>query len=113
MFIDYLPKMNYPVRVGEHTNLAFALRLAWDYAVQVKDDSLRQCVLRTAIRFYKKDVNYPMSWEPGGNDFLSPALEEADLMWRILPEAAYQKLAAEISAVDSQPGFPFGTGKSQ
>ena len=42
MFIDYLPKMNYPVRVGEHTNLAFALRLAWDYALQVKDDSLRQ-----------------------------------------------------------------------
>jgi len=28
----YLPKMNYPVRVGEHTNLAFSLRLAWDYA---------------------------------------------------------------------------------
>ncbi|HEV2354763.1 MAG TPA: DUF2891 family protein [Puia sp.] len=25
LFVAYLPKMNYPVRVGEHTNLAFAL----------------------------------------------------------------------------------------
>jgi Protein of unknown function (DUF2891) len=90
MFTDYLPRMSYPVRVGEHTNLAFSLRLAWDYALQVKDDSLRQCILQTAMRFYSKDVNYPISWEPGGNDFLSPALEEADLMWRILPDTEYQ-----------------------
>jgi Protein of unknown function (DUF2891) len=90
LFIDYLPKMNYPIRVGEHTNLAFALRLAWDYAQEAKDEPLRQCISQTAIRFYKKDVNYPLSWEPGGNDFLSPGLEEADLMWRILPDTAYQ-----------------------
>ncbi len=89
LFIAYLPKMNYPVRVGEHTNLAFSLRLAWDYAVQAKDEPLRQCIEQTALRFYKKDVNYPITWEPGGNDFLSPALEEADLMWRILPDTAY------------------------
>ena len=111
MFIDYLPKMNYPVRVGEHTNLAFALRLAWDYAVQVKDDSLRQCILRTAIRFYKKDVNYPLSWEPGGNDFLSPALEEADLMWRILPEAVYQNWLKKFLPSIANPAFHLEPGK--
>ena len=89
MFIDYLPKMNYPVRVGEHTNLAFALRLAWDYAVQAKDEPLKGSIRTTALRFYRQDVHYPFSWEPGGNDFLSPALEEADLMWRILPDTTY------------------------
>ena len=89
LFIAYLPKMNYPVRVGEHTNLAFSLRLAWDYATQAQDQPLKDCITQTAVRFYKKDVNYPVSWEPGGNDFLSPALEEADLMWRILPDSAY------------------------
>jgi len=91
MFIEYLPKLNYPIRVGEHSNLTFALRLAWDYAEETKDEPLRKCILQTAIRFYKKDVNYPLSWEPGGNDFLSPGLEEADLMWRILPDTLYQK----------------------
>jgi hypothetical protein len=35
-------------------------------------------------------VNCPITWEPGGTDFLSPCLEEADLMWRILPPAAYE-----------------------
>jgi len=89
LFIAYLPKMNYPVRVGEHPNLCFALRLAWDYAALSKDDSLKKTILQTALRFYRNDANYPISWEPGGNDFLSPALEEADLMWRILPAPAY------------------------
>lgn len=90
MFVEYLPKMTYPIRVGEHPNLAFALRLAWDYARETTDQPLQESITRTAIRFYKRDANYPMAWEPSGNDFLSPALEEADLMWRILPDTAYQ-----------------------
>ncbi|HXB08801.1 MAG TPA: DUF2891 family protein, partial [Puia sp.] len=90
MFVDYLPKMNYPVRVGEHTNLAFALRLAWDYAAFVRDEPLMRVIRQTAMRFFWKDVGYPIGWEPGGNDFLSPGLEEADLMWRVLPDTAYQ-----------------------
>jgi hypothetical protein len=53
LFIAYLPRMNYPVRVGEHTNLAFALRLAWDYAARTNDDSQKTIILRTAIRFFK------------------------------------------------------------
>ncbi|MFB2121590.1 DUF2891 domain-containing protein [Parapedobacter sp. 2B3] len=88
---SYLPKMNYPVRVGEHTNLAFGLRLAYDYAVQVGDSGLVDVISKTALRFYAEDKGCPLSWEPGGADFLSPCLEEADLMWRILPAAAYQR----------------------
>jgi len=44
-----------------------------------------------------------------GNDFLSPALEEADLMWRILPDAAYQswlrKFLPAIAGPSSQGGL--------
>jgi hypothetical protein len=47
-------------------------------------------IKQTALRFYRNDVNCPITWEPGGTDFLSPCLEEADLMWRILPPAAYE-----------------------
>lgn len=88
---EYLPKMNYAIRVGEHSNLAFGLKLAYDYATQVGDTELEGVIRNTALRFYVQDTDCPLSWEPGGADFLSPCLEEADLMWRILPTAEYQK----------------------
>lgn len=91
LYKSYLPKMNYPVRVGEHSNLAFGLRLAFDYAVQVDDKELIDVVRETALRFYTKDQGCPLNWEPGGADFLSPCLEEADLMWRIMPAADYKR----------------------
>ncbi len=87
---DFLKKIAYPIRVGEHTNLAFGLRLAWDYAATAKDTALQFSIRDAAMRFYANDRNCPASWEPGGYDFLSPCLEEADLMWRILPEQEYK-----------------------
>ncbi|WP_298711702.1 DUF2891 domain-containing protein [uncultured Chitinophaga sp.] len=87
---DFLKKIAYPIRVGEHTNLAFGLRLAWDYAATAKDTALQSSIRGAAMRFYANDRDCPASWEPGGYDFLSPCLEEADLMWRILPGAEYK-----------------------
>ena len=55
-------------------------------------------------------MNCPISWEPGGTDFLSPCLEEADLMWRILPAAAYEPWLKKFlpslfkPTVDLEPG---------
>jgi hypothetical protein len=113
LFNAYLPKVNYPVRVGEHTNLAFALRLAWDYAALTKDDSLTKSILQTARRFYNNDTNYPISWEPGGNDFLSPALEEADLMWRILPAPDYHNWLEKFLPALTRPDFDLQPGQVQ
>ena len=90
LYIEYLGKLLYPLRVGEHSNLAFGLRLSWDYANAAGDDSLKRSIKQTALRFFKNDVNCPITWEPGGTDFLSPCLEEADLMWRILPASEYE-----------------------
>ena len=39
---------------------------------------------------YLPDRDGPLAWEPGGEDFLSPCLEEAALMARILPGAAFR-----------------------
>lgn len=89
-YIDFLDKLVYPIRVGEHTNLAFGLSLAWDYAATANDTALQHAIRKAAIRFYAADKNCPVAWEPGGYDFLSPCLEEADLMWRILPAQEYQ-----------------------
>lgn len=110
MFVEYLPKMQYPIRIGEHSNLAFGLRLAFDYAEQAKDTALKQSIIRTALRFYRNDVNYPLSWEPGGNDFLSPGLEEADLMWRVLPAVDYQRWLVKFLPAIADKDFDLEPG---
>ncbi|WP_236652827.1 DUF2891 domain-containing protein [Chitinophaga vietnamensis] len=89
-YIDFLGKIMYPIRVGEHTNLAFGLCLAWDYAETAHDTALQTAIRNAAMRFYANDKNAPVSWEPGGYDFLSPSLTEADLMWRVMPAANYR-----------------------
>ncbi len=83
-YIEFLPKLNYPIRVGEHPNTAFGLSFAWDYANTVKNDSLKTLIETRAKDFYLNDKNCPMTWEPSGFDFLSPCLEEAALMKRVL-----------------------------
>ena len=51
---------------------------------------LTERVEKRARDFYLGDRDCPLSWEPGGFDFLSPCLMEADLMARILPESEYR-----------------------
>lgn len=89
-FMDFLPKLTYPIRVGEHTNTAFALSFAWDYAVATGRWELRQLIEFRARDYYFKDLACPVSWEPSGFDFLSPCLEEADIMSRVLDEKEFQ-----------------------
>ena len=86
MYIAHLPKLGYPIRVGEHANTAFGLTFAWDYALHSGDKPLQLAIQQRANDFYANDKNCPLSWEPSGYDFLSPCLEEADLMRRVLPK---------------------------
>ncbi|WP_435624182.1 DUF2891 domain-containing protein [Flagellimonas sp.] len=83
-FVDYLPKLQYPVRVGTHTNTAFGLAFAWDYAESLEHQELKEAIRARALTFYQKDLGCPLAWEPSGADFLSPCFEELDLMRRIL-----------------------------
>ena len=89
-YIDFLPKLNYPIRVGEHTNTAFGLTFAWDYANTVNHQELKSLIEKRAKDFYATDVDCPLSWEPSGFDFLSPCLQEAAIMKRVLPEEAFK-----------------------
>lgn len=84
--VAYLDKLVYPIRVGEHSNLSFGLSMMYDYAVDQKDSALSKAIKTAAIRFFALDKNCPFNWEPGGSDFLSPCLEEADLVRKILPK---------------------------
>jgi hypothetical protein len=87
-FRDFLPKATYPVRPGTHFNTAFALALASEYAVARQDDALLQLLRRSALNWYGEDRDCA-AWEPGGDDFLSPALIEAECMRRLLPPAQF------------------------
>ena len=83
-YFDFLPKLDYPVRVGEHSNTAFGLSFAWDYAQTVGNKDLMSLIKSRALHYYWNDKNCPIEWEPGGFDFFSPCLEQADLMRRVL-----------------------------
>ncbi len=88
-YIEFLPKLLYPIRVGEHTNTAFGLTFAWDYATTIRHDSLKKIIESKAWEFYFSDSECPLNWEPSGFDFLSPCLEEIDLMRRVLDELEF------------------------
>jgi len=86
---EYLPKLVYPIRVGEHTNTAFGLSFAWDYSIAVGDTSLQNSIKIAALRFYKDDAGCPIAWEPSGYDFLSPCLQEMDIMRKVLSPSEF------------------------
>lgn len=85
-YIEFLPKLLYPIRVGTHSNTAFGLTNAWDYAVFSGNIALQNSIKVNAKRMFLKDENCPFNWEPSGTDFLSPCMEEVAIMQRILPE---------------------------
>jgi hypothetical protein len=82
-FRDHLPNLTYPIRTGTHFNSAFALALALDYAHGHADAALAGLTRRRALEWFGADANC-QAWEPSGDDFLSPALMEAECMRRVM-----------------------------
>jgi len=83
-YLDFLPRQTYPIRTGVHPNTAFGIAFALDYARIVGNTELENLLLERARAYFLKDRDCPGSWEPGGEDFFSPCLMEADLMRRVL-----------------------------
>ena len=116
----WLPKLSHPVRSGEHSQTAFALGLIIDYARGSGNDALAKLAVERARAFYTADKDCPLSYEPSGEDFLSPCLAEADLMRRVMPANEFalwlQKFLPQIpasgsttwlkSAIVTDPGDP-------
>ena len=85
LYLDFLPRLTYPIRTGTHPNTAFGLAFALDYARTVAHQGLEALVVKRALSYFGADRHYPAEWEPGGGDFFSPCLMEAELMRRVLP----------------------------
>lgn len=87
-FVEFLPKLDYPIRAGLHSNSAFALVLAERYARIGGDPALMTLLQDRARRWFCGD-RAAQAWEPSGDDFLSSTLIEALAMQRLLPEPAF------------------------
>ena len=58
-----------------------------------------------ARAYFGADADVPADWEPGGADFFSPSLTEADLMRRVLPPAEFRTWLTKFlpGAAKSEP----------
>jgi hypothetical protein len=104
----FLPKADYPVRAGVHSNTAFALALAHEYATVSADVDLAALIAAKARAWYAVDADC-QAWEPSGDDFLSPALIEAELMRRVLEPGEFRAWLARFlpRAATGQPATLF------
>ncbi|HKK12154.1 MAG TPA: DUF2891 domain-containing protein [Flavobacteriaceae bacterium] len=110
-FLDFLPKLNYPIRDGEHPNTAFGLSFAYDYAVALNQTELKALIEKRSRDFYFNDTDCPLTWEPSGFDFLSPCLEEAALMKRVLPVEEFKTWLDAFLPQLKDPNFSLEPGK--
>ncbi|MDX2360653.1 MAG: DUF2891 domain-containing protein [Crocinitomicaceae bacterium] len=108
---EFLPKLNYPIRVGTHTNTAFAMTMVYDYAVKFNDIELKELIEQRAKDFFMDDADCPMTWEPSGYDFLSPCLEEADIMRRVLPKEEFENWLTAFLPQLSNANFVLAPGE--
>ena len=88
-YVDYLPNQQYPLRAGLHPNSAFGLLFALDHARATGESALEALCVERARAWFAGDTDAPVAWEPSGADFLSPALVEAELMRRVLPQREF------------------------
>ena len=90
-YLDFLPRQTYPIRAGTHSNTAFGLTFALDYARATAHSELESLIVQRSLAYFSEDRDCPAAWEPAGNDFLSPCLAEADLMRRVLPTVEFRQ----------------------
>jgi hypothetical protein len=102
--VEWMPKLQHPIRTGEHNNTAFSMGLMLDYARVTGNTEFGKVVESRVRDYYVKDTNCPLAYEPSGEDFLSPCLAEADAVRRVLPAAEFGRwFAAFLPRVDLEP----------
>jgi Protein of unknown function (DUF2891) len=93
---SWLPRLHYPIRIGEHDQTAFSFGLMWDWAGAAQAQQMRTLLEDAAQRFYRHDRDCPLAYEPSGEDFLSPCLAEADFLRRVLAPRAFASWLAHF-----------------
>ena len=99
---DWLPNLTYPVRSGTHSQTAFALGLALDWARVTGDEVFEQMIVKRATTLYGNDRGCPIHFEPSGADFLSPCLGEADLMRRVMTSDVFAEWLSQFLEIPAK-----------
>jgi hypothetical protein len=110
-YMDFLPKLNYPIRTGTHSNTAFGLTFAYDYALLTANQKFQNLIMKRAKDFYLNDKNTPIAYEPSGYDFLSPSLETVDLMRRVLSKVDFYNWMKQFFPQLLDKNFDLEVGK--
>lgn len=110
-YMEYLPKLNYPIRTGTHDNTAFGLSMALDYARKMELRDFEELLVETSKRLYLQDKGCNLSFEPSGHDFLSPCLQEAKLMSEVLSEPEFQGWLSNFLPEIYNPDFAIQVAK--
>ncbi|CAB0150766.1 hypothetical protein PSI9734_01206 [Pseudidiomarina piscicola] len=108
---EFLPQLIYPVRVGEHSNTAFGLSFAYDYAVNNELSDLAALIRERSKDYFLHDQNCPISWEPSGYDFISPCLEEIGLMQRVLAKDEFLPWLSKFMPQLADQNYRLDVGK--
>ncbi|MCE2029966.1 DUF2891 domain-containing protein [Sessilibacter corallicola] len=93
---NWLGKLTYPIRTGEHSQTAFAFGLMLDWAKTANNASFESLLTQKVKHYYLNDKNCPLAYEPSGQDFLSPCLAQADLMRRVLQPKEFNAWLSEF-----------------
>jgi hypothetical protein len=96
LVLRWLPKQAYPVRHGVHLNSAFALALLFEAYDELGRADVVDAIKTRALEWFGNDTTYDTRFEPSGTDFLSPALSEAELMRRVLPNGEFASWLAKF-----------------
>ena len=75
------------------------------------DKCIRKSIEKRARDFYMNDEGCPISWEPSGFDFLSPCLEEAALMKRVLSKEEFANWITRFLPQLKDKAFTIETGR--
>jgi hypothetical protein len=110
-YLEFLPKLVYPIRVGEHSNIAFGLSMAYDYAQTLGNEPLKNMVQERALAWFQADKDCPLTWEPSGFDFLSPCFQELDIMRKIMTPSDFQNWLSKFMPQLVNKDFELEPGK--
>ncbi len=104
-----------PVRSGVHSDTAWSLAMAWDWSAATTDRTLLDAIADRVRALYLRDVCAPCAYEPSGETFTSPILNEAALMARVLEPGEYDcwmrgflPQAFEAAQLPTEEGFDAG-----
>ena len=105
---EWLPKLTHPIRVGEHSQTAFAFGLILDWAAVAGDTEMVELLQGRIADYYGDDRACPLHYEPSGHDFLSPCLAEADLVRRVVAPDVFADRLRDLLPGISEDGDPTG-----